>query len=130
MTPVLLAARYGHKVVVQELCEIFGADILHRKKVRAMQTVSGSDGSNHNVWLHSQDDCQPAIVCEVAITASGSSVCARRGTFVEYCDIFVLYLLLPGTNWWACAHIVLEECAYCTLLWHENRELYELCIHG
>ena len=52
------------------------------------------------------------------------------GTFVEYCDIFVLYLVLPGTNWWACAHIVLEECAYCTLLWHENRELYELCING
>ena len=43
MTPVLLAARYGHKVVVQELCEIFGADILHRTKVRAMQTASGSE---------------------------------------------------------------------------------------
>ena len=81
MTPVLLAARYGHKVVVRELYETFGADILHRKKVRAMQTVSGSDGSNHNVWLHSQDDCQPAIVCEVAVTASGSSVCAHRRDF-------------------------------------------------
>ena len=41
-TAVLLAARCGHKEVVQELCETFGADFLHRKKVRAMQTISGS----------------------------------------------------------------------------------------
>ena len=43
-TAVLLAARYGHKKVVQELCETFGADFLHRKKVRAMQTISGVNG--------------------------------------------------------------------------------------
>ena len=42
-TAVLLAARYGHKEVVQELCETFEADFLHRKKVRAMQTISGSE---------------------------------------------------------------------------------------
>ena len=42
-TAVLLAARYGHKEVVQELCETFGADFLHKKKVRAMQTISGSE---------------------------------------------------------------------------------------
>ena len=42
-TAVLLAARYGHKQVVQELCETFGADFLHRKKVKAMQTISGSE---------------------------------------------------------------------------------------
>ena len=42
-TAVLLAARYGHKEVVQELCETFGADFLHKKKVRAMQTMSGSE---------------------------------------------------------------------------------------
>ena len=41
-TAVLVAARNGHKEVVQELCETFGADFLHRKKVRAMQTISGS----------------------------------------------------------------------------------------
>ena len=40
-TTVLLAARYGHQSLVEELCESFGADFLHRKKVRAMQTVSG-----------------------------------------------------------------------------------------
>ena len=40
---VLLAARYGHKEVVQQLCETFGADFLHRMKVRAMQTISGSE---------------------------------------------------------------------------------------
>ena len=28
---------------MQELCETFGADFLHRKKVRAMQTISGSE---------------------------------------------------------------------------------------
>ena len=32
-TAVLLAAHYGHKEVVQELCETFGADFLHRNKV-------------------------------------------------------------------------------------------------
>ena len=37
-TAILLAARYGHKKVVQELCETYGADFLHRKKVRAMKT--------------------------------------------------------------------------------------------
>ena len=42
-TAVLLAAFNGHKEVVLELCETFGADFLHRKKVRAMQTISGSE---------------------------------------------------------------------------------------
>ena len=42
-TAVLLAALYGHKDLVQELCQTFGADFLHRKKVRPMQTVNGSD---------------------------------------------------------------------------------------
>ena len=42
-TAVLLAARYGHKEIVQELCETFGADVLHKKKVRAMQTISDSE---------------------------------------------------------------------------------------
>ena len=42
-TAVLFAARYGHKEVVQELCETFGADFLHRKKVKAMQTISDSE---------------------------------------------------------------------------------------
>ena len=31
----------------------------------------------HHVWLHSQDDCQPAIVHEVAVTARGSAVCVE-----------------------------------------------------
>ena len=39
-TAVLLAAHYGHKEVVQELCETFEADFLHRKKVRAMRIIS------------------------------------------------------------------------------------------
>ena len=42
-TAVLLAARYGHKEVVQELCETFEADLLHRKKVTTMKTISGSE---------------------------------------------------------------------------------------
>ena len=42
-TAVLVAARYGHKEVVQELCETFGADFLHKMKVRVMQTMSGSE---------------------------------------------------------------------------------------
>ena len=42
-TAVLVAARCGHKEVVQELCETFGADFLHKNKVRAIQTMSGSE---------------------------------------------------------------------------------------
>ena len=42
-TAVLLAAFCGHEEVVKELCETFGADFLHRMKVRAMQTISGSE---------------------------------------------------------------------------------------
>ena len=41
-TAVLLAARYGHEDLVQELCETFGADFLH-SKVRTMQTVNDSE---------------------------------------------------------------------------------------
>ena len=55
-TTVLVAARYGHQSLVQELCETFGADLLHRKKVRAMQTVSGSE------WL-SELCMYPIIMC-------------------------------------------------------------------
>ena len=43
-TAVLLAAFLGHKGLVQELCETFGADFLHRKKVRVMQTVVAVNG--------------------------------------------------------------------------------------
>ena len=42
-TAVLVAAYCGHKEVVQELCETFGANFLHKKKVRIMQTMSGSE---------------------------------------------------------------------------------------
>ena len=58
-TTVLVAARYGHRSLVQELCEAFRADILHRRKVRVMQTVVAVSGvdcivhvPNHHVWLH------------------------------------------------------------------------------
>ena len=77
-TAVLLAAYHSHKNIVQELCETFGADFLHRKKVRAMHNVSGSERivhvPNYHVWLHSQDVCQPAVVHEVTVSASGSVV--------------------------------------------------------
>ena len=43
VTAVLLAACNGHQSLVQELCESFGADILHRAKVRIMQTVKDSE---------------------------------------------------------------------------------------
>ena len=43
LTAALLAARYGHKEVAQELCDTFEADFLHRNKVWAMQTISDSE---------------------------------------------------------------------------------------
>ena len=39
-TALLLATQYGHTDLVQLLCESYGADILHRNKVRAMHTAS------------------------------------------------------------------------------------------
>ena len=39
-TALLLATRYGHTDLVQLLCESYGADVLHRNKVRAMYTAS------------------------------------------------------------------------------------------
>ena len=66
-TAVLVAALFGHKGLVQELCETFGADVLHRMKVRSMQTVSGSDV------------CMCPIImcgCTHSITSAGySAVC-------------------------------------------------------
>ena len=70
-TAVLLAARYGHQSLVQELCESFGADFLHRKKVRVMQTVNVSEWLSEVCmypitmcgWLHSQGDCQFMLEC-------------------------------------------------------------------
>ena len=37
-TALILAARYGHKELVDMLYE-YGADVLHKKKVRAMCTM-------------------------------------------------------------------------------------------
>ena len=82
-TVVLVASRYGHKDLVQELCEAFGADFLHRNKVRAMQTVSGSEWLNE--YACTQSSCvaalaewlSGAIMHEVAVSASGSAVCVR-----------------------------------------------------
>ena len=54
-TAVLLAALKGHKDLVQELCETFGADFLHRDKVRTMLTASDSE------WL-SNCACVSALV--------------------------------------------------------------------
>ena len=59
---------------MQELCEMFGAGFLHRKKVRAVQTVSGSEWLSElyhylSLWLHLQEDCQPVTVHEVAVSA-------------------------------------------------------------
>ena len=64
-TAVLLAARYGHQSLVQELCETFGADILHRKKVRVMQTVSGRE------WL-SELCMYPITMCGCTHRMTGS----------------------------------------------------------
>ena len=79
-TAVLLSARYGHKDLVQELCDTFGADFLHRKKVRAMQILSGSE------WL--------SELCMCDCTAD---------------DVTSLsfHKLLHSSSWFTCAHITL-----------------------
>lgn len=69
-TAALLAARFGHKGTVQELFETFRADFLHRKKVRAMQTVSGIEWLGelcmHNVKVFLRGHCG-VLVCTYAL---------------------------------------------------------------
>ena len=48
---------------------------------------------NHHVWLHSQEYCQPAIVHEVAVSASGTAVCVGV-TAVDRFD-FYDFLFVP-----------------------------------
>ena len=81
-TAVQLAARYGHKKVVQELCKAFGTDFLHRKKVRAMQTISGSEWLS-DLWMYyiimcgctyMQDDCHAASYSELYFSFSSHAV--------------------------------------------------------
>ena len=60
---------------------------------------------NHHVWLHSQDDCQPATVHEVAVNASGRSECCST-VLLSFC------LLLCNSNWFACAHIIVKLCVF------------------
>ena len=64
-TAPLLAARYGHHSLVQELCETFGADFLHRTNVRAMQTLSDSE------WL-SELCMYPITMCGCTHRMTGS----------------------------------------------------------
>ena len=51
---------------------------------------------NHHVWLHSQDDCQPTVVHEVAVSASGNDVCVGV-TAVEQSDFICLFTFHHNT---------------------------------
>ena len=65
---------------MQELCETFEANFLHRKKVRSMQPLNGSEWLSELCMYQiimcgcTRDDHQPAIVHDVAFSASGSAV--------------------------------------------------------
>ena len=86
-TAVLLAAYHGHQSLVQELCENVGAVTLHRKKVRVMQTVSGSE------WL-SELCMYPIIMCGCTHRSTVSQPqCMRRQLLTHkmtvYAQVFV-----------------------------------------
>ena len=84
-TAVLLAAYHGHQSLVQELCENLGAGILHRKKLRVMQTVSGSE------WL-SELHLYPIVMCGCTHRSTAclcSSVClCLSGLYTALCGFW------------------------------------------
>ena len=93
-TAVLLAARLGHKDLVQELCENLGADFLHREKVRAMQALSGSE------WLSELCMCGfnvgynlcPFTSCSTAL--AGSHVHTLYCSSVHNISVSAVYMIL------------------------------------
>ena len=78
-TAVLYASFSGHKDLVQELCETFGADFLHREKVRTMQTVSDSE------WLSELCMCGFNVGCDLCPFTSCSTTLAGSHFIVAVC---------------------------------------------
>ena len=93
-TAVLLAAVKGHEDLVQELCDTFGADFLHREKVRAMQTVSGSE------WLSALCMCGFSVECYLcpftscSTTLTGSHVHTLHCSSVHIISVSAVYMVL------------------------------------
>ena len=93
-TAVLLAALNGHKDLVQELCENFGADFMHRNKVRAMQTVSDSE------WLSELCICGFNVGCDLcpfticSTTLAGSHVHTLHCSSVHIISVSAVYMIL------------------------------------
>ena len=62
------------------------------------------------VWLHSQDDCQPAIVHEVAVSASGVAVCVGAHWVIIYMTwvvmtwMAVVIMHTPNHSWLTYIH--------------------------
>ena len=65
---------------MQELCETFGADFLHRKKVRAMRTVSGSE------WLSELCMCGFNVGCDLCPFTSCSTALAGSHVHTLHCS--------------------------------------------
>ena len=93
-TAVQCAALNGHKDLVQELCETFMADFLHRNKVRTMQTVSGCE------WL--SELCMPGfnVGCDLcpftscSTTLAGSHVHTLHCNSVHIISVSAVYMIL------------------------------------
>ena len=79
-TAVLCAAFEGDKDLVQELCETFGADFLHKNKVRAMQTVSDSE------WLCELCMCGFNVGCDLCPFTSCSTTLAGSHVHTLHCN--------------------------------------------
>lgn len=103
-TAALLAARFGHKGTVQELFETFRADFLHRKKVRAMPTVSGIEWLRelcmHNVKVFLRGRCG-ILVCTIAhivcVIAALLTLCFWLALVTTKCHIH--YFQSRFVNW-------------------------------
>ena len=79
---------------MQELCETFGADFLHREKVRAIQTVSGSE------WLSELCMCGFNVGCDLcpftscSTTLAGSHVHTLHCSSVHIISVSAVYMVL------------------------------------
>ena len=93
-TAVLLAAHKAPKDIVQDLCETFGADFLHKRKVRAMQTVSDSKWLSVRTCVSALVGCDLCPFTSCSTTLAGSHVHTLHCSSVHIISVSAVYMIL------------------------------------
>ena len=88
---------------------------------------------NHNVWLHSQDDCQSVVVHEVAVVLV-TVLCVCGVTAVQQFDFsdLLFIALLCATLWIGCILAFVVWCAilYFLFTWQLSRQVGSRVYHA